>query len=182
MLKRLLSFGFKGFSETMAMQNPAKAKAIMDRAQAGDAEAQRICIDCYCEMSQMIAQTAMQALRAASSGGNADADGLLAESFRSGEATGEPDPEAAMAMNIRSVDGGSFVGAVNLALAYALGENVQRDYGRALEYVALAEQRLTDQVTTREENSRKFVRLAREKIVKIKVFANRRVGSEHLGS
>lgn len=181
MLRRLL-FGFKGFSEAKAMQNPAKAKAIIDRAVAGDAEAQRICIDCYCEMSQMIPQTALQALRAASSGGNADADGLLAESFRRGEATGEPDPEAAMAMNIQSVDGGSFVGALNLAIAYAGGENVERDYRRALEYVALAEQRLTDQVTTPEENSRRFVRLAREKVVKIKVFANRRLGSEHLGS
>jgi hypothetical protein len=63
-----------------------------------------------------------------------------------------------------------------------LGENVERDYGRALGFVALAEQRLADQVTTPEENNRKLVRLAWKKIVKIKVIANRRLGSEHLGS
>lgn len=180
MLKRLL-FGFKGFSEAMAMQNPAKAKAIIDRAQAGDAEAQRICIDCYCDMSQMIAQTAMQALRAASSGGNADADGLLAESFRRGEATGKPDPEAAMALNIRSVDRGSFVGAVNLAQEYASGENGQRDCRKALEYIGIAEQRLAEQVTNSKENSRKLVRFARKKIDHIKVFAIRQLGAEQLG-
>ncbi|HMJ89792.1 MAG TPA: hypothetical protein VK530_08245 [Candidatus Acidoferrum sp.] len=171
MLKRLL-FGFKGFGEAMAMQNPAKATAIIKRAQAGDAEAQRVCIDCYCDMSQMIAQTAMQALRAASSGGNADADGLLAESFRRGEATGKPDLETAMAMNIRSLDGGSYVGAVNLAEDYAR----QGDCRTALEYIGMAEQRLTEQVTNSEENSRKLVRFARKKIDHIKGFAIRQLG------
>lgn len=180
MLRRLL-FGFKGFSEAMAMQNPAKAKAIMDRAQAGDAEAQRICIDCYCEMSQIIAHTAMQALRAASSGGNADADGLLAESFRRGEATGKPDPEVAMAMNVRSVDRGSYVGAVNLAEECTRGENVQRDCRRALEYIGIAEQRLAEQVSNSEESSRKLVRFARKKIDQIKVFAIGQLGAEQLG-
>jgi hypothetical protein len=180
MLRRLL-FGFKGFGEALAMQNPAKAKAIIDRAQAGDAEAQRICIDCYCDMSQMIAQTAMQALRAASSGGNADADGLLAESFRRGEATGKPDPEAAMALNIRSVDRGSYVGAINLAEEYASGENVERDCRKTLEYIEIAEQRLAEQITNSEENSRKLVRFARKKIDLIKVLAIRQLGTEQRG-
>ena len=180
MLRRLL-FGFKGFSETTAMQNPTKAKAIIDRAAAGDAEAQRICVDCYCDMSEMIPETAMQALRAASNGGNADADGLLAESFRRGEATGKPDPDNAVAMNTRSVDRGSFVGAVNLAEEYARGKNVQRDFRKALEYIGIAEQRLAEQVTNSEENSRKLVRFARKKIDQIKVFAVSELAAERLG-
>jgi len=171
MLKRLL-FGFQGFREAMTMQNPSKAKVVIERAEAGDAESQRICIDCYCDMSQMIAETAMQALHAASNGGNADADGLLAESFRRGEATGKPDPERSLALNIRSVDGGSYVGAVNLAEEQAR----QGDYRMVLEYIGMAEQRLAEQVTNSEENSRKVVRFARKKIDHIKGFAIRRLG------
>ena len=166
----------------MAMQNPAKAKAIMDRAEAGDAEAQRICVDCYCEMSHFISQTAIQALHAASSGGNADAEGLLADSFRRGEATGKPDPELAMAMNIRSVDRGSYVGAVNLAEEYARGKHVQRDCRKALEYIRIAEERLAERVTNSEENSRKLVRFARTKIDQIKVFAVGQLGAEQFSS
>lgn len=179
MLRKWL-FGLDGFREAMVMQNPTKAQAVMDRAEAGDAEAQRICIDCYCDMSQMIPQTAFQALLAASTGGSADADGLLAESYRRGETTGQPAPDLAMELDIRSVNRGSFVGAVNLAEAYARGTNVQRDYRKALEYIRMAEERLAVRVTTSEENSRKLVRFARKKIDQIKVFAVGRLGGEQL--
>lgn len=180
MLRRLL-FKLDGFKMAMVMQNPAKAQAVMGRAEAGDSEAQRICIDCYCEMSQTIPETALQALVAASTGGNADADGLLAESYRRGEATGKPDPDLAISMDVRSVDGGSFVGAVNLAEEYASGKNVQRDFRKALEYIRMAEERLSVRVTTAEENSRKLVRFARKKIDQIKVFAVGKLEAEELG-
>ena len=176
MLRRLL-FKLDGFKMAMVMQDPAKAQAVMDRAEAGDAEAQRICIDCYCEMSQMIPQTALQALVAASTGGNGDADGLLAESYRRGEATGKPAPEVAIEMDIRSVQRGSFVGAVNLAEECARGKNVERDCRKALEYIRMAEERLAARVTTVEENSRKLVRFARKKIDQIKVFAVSQLGA-----
>ena len=153
----------------MAMQNPEKARAIIERAAAGDQESQQICVDCYCEMSQTIPEIANRALRAASSGGSADADGLLAESLRRGNATGKPDRAAAMALDLRSVENGSFVGAVNLAEVFAMGQGVRKDTGKALGYVRTAQSRLADQVTTSEQNSRKLVRFARKKIDQIMV-------------
>ena len=174
MLKRLL-FGLQGFRDATTMQNPTKAKAVMVRAEAGDVDAQRICIDCYCEMSQMIPEIALQALYAASNGGNADADGLLAESFRRGEATGKPDAERSMVMNTRSMEGGSYVGAINLAEDYARGANTSEDYRRVLEYLRIAEDRLAVQVTSSEENSRKLVRFARKKLDHVKTFAIRQL-------
>jgi TPR repeat protein len=172
MLRRLLT-GLKGFKYAMAMQNPAKAKAVMDRAEAGDEAAQRICVNCYCEMSQMIPQTALQALHAA--------DGLLADSYRRGEATGKPAIDLALTMNLRSVDRGSYVGAVNLAEEYAQGEYLKQDCRKALEYIQIAEERLAERVTNSEEDSRKLFRFARTKIDHIKVIAIRQLGAEQLG-